>query len=264
MSIRRMNYTKRIDLKREHVKVSLGPKNGDGVRYFDLHLNLPEQIPADAVISVEAYRASFARMRFDFGTVGETKPLSQEDRLLSEFADDLPHPLFRIKVTGVGDFHGRLLADARQVRPLDSDDLENREGILNIHHKKLDGPIWEIDFGNTGYEPTLWIDEEVDKDRQLANDPKFITLVYPEVIRRVLDYLLIEDQGASFEDDSVWGHSWFKLAAGLSQMRGDPCPINGDEDAKRAWIDNAMRSFAISNNIHGQLEDQIRRECDAV
>ena len=264
MSIRRMNYTKRIDLKREHVKVSLGPKNGEGVRYFDILLNLPKELPNDAVVSVEAYRASLARMRFDFGTVSELKQLSQEDRLLSEFADDLPPPLFRVKISGTGEFHGRLLADARQVRPLDSDDLDNREGILNIHYKKLDGPIWEVDFEFAGYEPTLWIDEEVDIDRQLANDPKFIALVYPELIRRVLDYLLIEDQGASFEDDSAWGHAWFKLAIGLPQMRGDTCPVNGDDDTKRVWIDNAMRSFAKFKNIHEQLEIQLRRECDAV
>jgi len=265
MATRSMNYTQRVDLKKKHVKISLSPKNSDGIRHFDLALDLPEQLPSDAMVSVEAYRSSMARMRFDFGTVGELKLLPQADRLLHDFTDDLPPPLFRVKVTGAGSLRGRLLADARSVRVVGADELVRREGMLHIAHKDLDGPAWEVDFTNAGYEPTLWIDDSADIDRQLASSPLFIALVYPEVIRRVLDYLLFEDKGASFDDESAWGHPWLKVASAFPQMQGIPCPHDHDDDQeKRNWIDQAMRSFAKSKNIQGLLEEQQRGQSDAV
>lgn len=58
MAIRRMNYTKRVNLHKQHVKVTLGPDLGNGARSFTLDLDLPENLPAAALLALEAYHSS--------------------------------------------------------------------------------------------------------------------------------------------------------------------------------------------------------------
>ncbi len=246
MPIRRMNYTKRINLKREHVGVRLADYNPSGAPSFEIELNLPKTLPDDARIALEAYRGSPpARMRFELGTVANPAILTPEDRQLTEFHDDLPPPLFRLKIVGVGEQQGRLLADARQIRLINEE--AKKQGILHIHHKDLEGPVWMLDFENTGYQPTLWIDDQADPDRALPHDRRFIALVFPEVLRSVLTHLLLTGEEESVEDEDDWGHAWVQLATSLPQMVGDECPPKEDQQERQEWIARAVKDFARSS-----------------
>jgi len=67
MTIRRLNYTSRHRIERGHVRVSLVDPN---VRPAEVQatVELPDGLPADARVFVEAYQRT-TRLRFDFGTV---------------------------------------------------------------------------------------------------------------------------------------------------------------------------------------------------
>lgn len=260
MAIRRLNHTKRIDLGSNNVRVSLGSVDRRGLQTFDVELALPQDLPADSRVVLEAYRASPpVRMRFDLGTVGALTVPQVSERTLTEFSGDSLPPLFRLKVVGVGEREGRLLADARQVRPLDLEKQGGaREGILHVHHKNLDGLVWELDVENSGYEPTLWIDKDSDPAGELARDPRFVALVYPEVLRGVLMHLLVEEDGASFDDESGWGQKWIAFASSLPGMNGDAVPATtSDDDERRKWIDRAVRAFATKVGVRDLINPAV-------
>ena len=248
MAIRRMNYTKRTNLKKCHVQVALGPENDAGVRTFSVSLDLPDALPASAMLALEAYNSSPpVRMRFDLGTVGSPRVLTPEEAVLTDFPREVETPLFRLKAIDPDTNRGRLIADARQIRPINAaDKTETRQGLLYIGHRKLDGLVWDLEVDRPGEEPTLWIDTDADPARELARDQKFVALVYPEVFRSVLAHLIIDEDMNGIGDEGEWGHAWFTFARGLPGMAGEHAPTSDDDDdARREWIGRAIRAFAL-------------------
>lgn len=249
MAIRRMNYTKRTNLHKHHVQISLGPENGAGVRTFSVNLYLPDTLPASAMLALEAYNSSPpVRMRYDLGTVGSPRVLPPDEAVLTDFPREVETPMFRLKAIDVDENRGRLIADARQIRPINAaDKAETRQGLLYIGHRKLDGLVWDLEVDRPGEEPTLWIDTDADPARELARDPKFVALVYPEVFRGVLTHLIIDEDMNGIGDDSEWGHAWFTFARGLPTMAGEPEPTpEHDDEERRQWIARAIRAFALN------------------
>lgn len=248
MAIRRMNYTKRNNLQNSDVQVALGPENGAGVRTFTVELDLPNTLPASAMLALEAYNSSPpVRMRFDLGTVGSPRILTPEEAVLTDFPREVETPLFRLKAIDPDENRGKLLADARQIRPINAaDKKEARQGLLYIGHRKLEGLVWDLEVDRPGEEPTLWIDTEADPARELPRDPKFVALVYPEVLRGVLTHLIIDEKMCGIGDEDEWGHAWFTLASELPGMAGEHPPTpEDDEDVRRQWIGQAIRAFAL-------------------
>lgn len=251
MSIRRLNYTKRKRLTRDEARISLF-RDGQNRRFFDAALNLPADLPPTARVFVEAYRSSPSlRVRFDFGTVGAMAPPSLGDRSLDEFDDQLPAPRFRVKVTDVDSSPGRLLALADGIKPTDqSDEPERRKGLLFVGWERLDGHIWTLDI-QEDQGPVLIIDDGIaDPLRRLANDPWFVALVYPEVLRRTLEYVL-SDKLALLEDETYpWALQWMRFAAALPGMEAKTLPQSGmDKEEKRDWIDAATAAFARHHSL---------------
>lgn len=249
MAIRRMNYTKRTNLHKHHVQISLGPENGDGVRTFSVKLDLPDTLPTSAMLALEAYNSSPpVRMRYDLGTVGSPRVLTPDEAVLTDFPREVETPMFRFKAIDPEENRGRLIADARQIRPINAaDKAETRQGLLYIGHKRLDGLVWDLEVDRPGEEPTLWIDIDADPARELARDPKFVGLVYPEVFRDVLTHLVIDEEMNGIGDEGEWGNAWFTFACGLPGMAGEPEPASEhDEDERRQWIARAIRAFALN------------------
>lgn len=247
MTIRRLNYTRRIELQEKHIQVSIGARGTNGALTFSVSLNLPDGLPADAALSLEAYSASPpARQRFALGSVGCPRLPDGADALLRDLPTEATKPLFRFKVIDTSRTPGRILASANQLRPVDSEgQADHRKGLLHIAHQDLDGPIWELEIDNPGFEPTLWIDSYADPDREFSQDPKFIALVYPEVFYRVLTFLIIDDEMRTIDDEAEWGHAWFQIANGLPAMANDDLPrADAQHEERRQWIESATRSFA--------------------
>lgn len=245
------NYTQRKPLHRKQTQFSLTPaKEAEaGVRSFDAQIELPDKLPNDARVFVEAYRGSPpARMRFDWGTVAElTEP---EDRRLTDFANDPRPPLFRVKVTDVSEHPGRLLADGSQIRATDPDETpDTKRGILYTVWGNNHGPVWTVNF-DFDEGPQLVIDEKADPDHQLPLRKEFRALVYPEIIRKVLTYLLFgEDdggEGALHDDTLDWPKRWLYFPRDAFGFTDTPPPTDADRDKKRDWINDAVNHCALN------------------
>jgi hypothetical protein len=242
MPIRRLNYTNRKKLTRDQVRIRLLPGANGDPRPFEADLHLPPDLPGEARVFVEAYRSSpAARMRFDFGSVHAIKPPPLEQRRLAEFHDDHRPPLFRVKVTDVTHEPGRLLADAHQIRPLDPDEQpDQRQGILYVAWRDLDGPVWAMDLEDERG-PQLLIDAKADPHHDLPDRTEFKALVYPEVIRRVMTWILIDQKGESIEDPESWHALWVRFPQRSFGFSEEPPAADADDEDKRAWIDDAVR-----------------------
>lgn len=240
MSIRRLNYTKRKKLTLDQVRVALSPASEGRPRTFTAGLTLPSGLPGDARVFVEAYRSSpAARMRFDFGTVSALTPPTAEQRRLTEFNDELPTPLFRIKITDNNEQMGRLVADAQRIRPLNPDEKPDKQrGILYTQWRDNDGTVWELDILDDVQGPVLYIDQTADPHKELPNTIEFKALVYPEVMRRMLMMALEDD---SRDDPSGWQHTWLQFPRQTFGFT-DPPPNVDDKDENKDWVDRAVRA----------------------
>tara|TARA_R110002072_G_scaffold42064_11_gene118041 strand:+ start:63710 stop:64507 length:798 start_codon:yes stop_codon:yes gene_type:complete len=259
MTVQRMNYTNRLKLKREHLQISLGQPDASGISRFELGLKLPESLPTDAGISLEAYSSSPPiQMRFNLGTVDKPRTLTEEERRLTDFGKGAPTPLFRLKIIDRDKNDGRLIADRSQIRPITPEEKkDNRQGLLYIDYMPLGGPVWELEPERAGFEPTLWLDPSADPLQELPRDPRFIALVFPEVIRRVLTHLIIDEEMNGIDGEGMWGVDWFKLASNLPGMVGNDLPREENEDeGRREWISEAASSFAGLFNVCDLINPQ--------
>lgn len=242
MPIRRLNYTRRQKLTREQVRIRL-LQDGQGSRPFDAELRLPQQLPDDALVFVEAYRSSpSTRMRFDFGTVGRLSPPPLDDRRLEDFGEDLTSVLFRVKVTDVNSQRGKLLADAHRIKPIDPmQEPDRRQGILNTEWVDLEGLVWDVDV-RCSSGPRLLIDKHADHEKTLPDDLRFQALVYPQVLRRVLETVVGDLD--SVGDSESWEGRWFHFAKTLPGMAAEELRPDDDGERKMEWVESAVRRFA--------------------
>ena len=252
MPSRNFNYTKRLKIKRESIDIRLS-SNGDGKpKTFTANLKLPGSLPAEARVFVEAYRNSpAARMRFDWGTVEQPQPPA--DLVLSDFVGISRPPLFRVKVTDIDQNPGRLLADASNIHAVDPDQkTEQRRGILYIDWADNDGLPWLLDLEyHNG--PCLYIDESADPNHAWAGDPMFCGLVYPEVVRRVLHHVLIDNPESADDDDAGWPRQWLDFPRKMYGFATEaPKPDDADED-KAGWITDAVRHCAQAGRFVEKL-----------
>lgn len=232
--IRRFNFTerKRIDQERVEIEVTEGADGGpasfNGALDFD-----GMELPADAPVTIEAYRGRMA-MRFPWGAAGAlTPPL---DRRLVTIPDN---PSFRVKVVAP-DGSGILLAMANRIRPRKE---ESHGSLLWLKPSDALGKeVWRLQFGEGN--PTLLINRSVPGIETAAlNDDAFHALVFPEVLRAVLVRALITDDADLDDEGGDWG-GWLRFARSfhneplLSSEGGDD-----DRDARMTWIDAAVAAF---------------------
>src|SRR4051812_8045826 len=115
MPIKRLNYTGRKKILRDDAKFFLR-NEADGSIVFEAAINLAQyELPETAQVFVEAYRQTASFMRFEYGTVSNPKPITNQlPYRLTEFAakDGL---LFRIKVVSIGREAGLLLAEGDSI-----------------------------------------------------------------------------------------------------------------------------------------------------
>ncbi len=234
--IRKLNYTGRKKIKRNRVHIEIVPGE-NGSRFFNLRFRLDDlDLPTDAHVYVEAYHRAGYR-RFDYGTI-ET-PHRPGDRRL----DAIPRsatPLFRIKVVDRTGTHGRILASLDRIRPegVDSAPAGSRS-LLFVEYEDLGNKIWQLDLD--GDWPVLRLNRNAEEIGLVAaSDPKFLSLVYPEVFRQVLTRIIIEDQHTDPDCDDDWPSLWLKMACTLP---GVTIPPPYPKSVQHAWIDTAVEAF---------------------
>ncbi len=241
--IRKLNYTGRQKIQRSKAQVDVF-RNEVGERVFDLQLNIDGlRLPGNARIYVEAYHRS-GYQRFDFGTVKQIR--SPLDRRLTRLSNSAI-PLFRIKVVDTSATHGRILASVDKIRPqrVDNEPADSQT-LLHVEFDDLGNRIWELDL--EGDWPTLRLNAEAEEISLIASsDYRFLSLVYPEVVRQILTRILIQDDHTDPEcNDEDWPTLWLRLASALPGMEPPP----QEEKTKRGrWIEEAVEAFAVKYNM---------------
>jgi hypothetical protein len=241
--IRKLNYTGRQKIPRSKIEIDV-TRNDVGERAFDMHFSLDDlKLPGDAHIYVEAYHRS-GYQRFDFGTLQKTR--IPEDRRLTRLSKSAI-PLFRIKVVDRSDKHGRILASVDKIRPQSVDDQPaDSQTLLHVEFDDLGNKIWELDL--EGDWPTLRLNAGAEEISLIASsDHRFLSLVYPEVVRQILTRIVIQDDHTDPDcNDDDWPTLWLKLAIALPGMHPPP---QTEKTERERWIEDAIEAFAVKYNL---------------
>lgn len=241
--IRRINYTGRKRITRDHVSVVVH-SGASGPARFDAKIQLEDySLPKEATVSVEAYRQT-GWMRFDFGTVYELIP--SENRELTEF--DSPDGVrFRVRVTSGDPAPGKLLAEADQIPfQLSGEQAQKRAPLLPVASEDLDFEITKMDFSDR---PLLLINSSLGDWRAVAKLPVFVSLIYPQVLRQILTRILWVEKYHEADDVEDWRAEWLRYATRLPGVSAPPDETASSEYDE--WVDNAVAAFSKS---HGMLE----------
>ncbi|MBU2550905.1 MAG: hypothetical protein KKB20_21015 [Proteobacteria bacterium] len=239
--IRTFNYTGRKRIPRTRVVVRLQDGPGGPPR-FDASIDLTGLgLPAEARVFVEAYRR-YLFQRFDFGSVGRLVP--PEDRNLIDMP---PRSLvmFRAKVVSL-DEAGRILAAADRIIPRRSEnEPTDKLSLLPVDFMDLGDLVWRLDL--EGDWPSLQLNNRLEGIRETArSDDYFLSLIYPEVVRQILNRILIVDDYTDPEGDpDDWQSQWLRFARGLMQDKRLPPSGFSEPDLqeKLGWIERAVEAF---------------------
>jgi hypothetical protein len=201
------------------------------------------QLPDNAEVIVEAYRQT-ARHRVPCGTVGA--PLLPTSVPLTEF--DVPDGLlFRVKVVGVGDADGKLLAAGDRIRAATDNEEGGRTPILPfIPSQDLDQRLWQLET-NDDY-PVLLVNANIGDWKGFVSEPYFRALVFPELVRQLALWVL------SNKDDAEEGEGpvaiWRRFLADLGK---DPAVDQPDEDDQDQWANDVAAAFARKHKFLNKL-----------
>lgn len=233
---RTFNYTGRQRIDRNDVAVILSLS--DGAWKYDATLSLAEyKFPKNAEVWVEAYRQNLW-MQWQWGTISAVR--SPADRRLVEFED--PEGVqFRVRVVQPpGSEHHKLLGEADGIRFVKAGEADDRRRRLLVTiPDALDQQLWKINFDADP--PTLLVNQDAKPSwKTMAQSPQFEALVYPEVFRRLLIRILVQDKWTD-EDDSGWQSDWMRFAINLGGAGSLPHPDSKQE--REEWIEEAVSSF---------------------
>ena len=254
--IKRLNYTGRKTIPRAkfHITVLKTPEG----REFEATLRFEDiGLPADALVFIEAYHKS-DYMRFDFGTIGQQRPPT--DRRLSVFYEGA-RLLFRIKVVSVGEAGGRIIAEADQIKPVSADDSRFKDPLLPVRTVSgMEDQIWRLSW-SAG--PVLELNNKEPEIKTLITaDPRFKTLVIPQILRSVLIRILCSDMDGDIEtEDGRMAARWLEFADSI--YSGQP-PDMADRDyaSIENWADAVVAAFCRRNRVLETWQNSLQAKQD--
>ena len=256
MPSRRIHFTSRRRITTNDVSISVDSDATPPTFTFD-RLSLGRySFPSDALVRVEAYRPATATyMRFDLGTIADLG--AQSNLVLTEF--DLPEGIrFRLKVTAVAETtQGQLLGECSSIRP----DWANggQESLLTVRPADLQHEVFRLDLDD---EPILLVNEKISQWRMVARDDYFMTLVYPDVLRRILTRILLYDDPHDAEDSNDWQSLWIRSARSQPGLSDLPQEDESDPTAISEWIDEAVAAFCANHKIYDIFDKRLGSEND--
>jgi hypothetical protein len=250
--IRKFNYTERRRIPKADAVIRLVAGGADTA--FDADLSLVGLgLPSDAHVYVEAYFKGTV-MRFDYGSIGVIEPPT--DRRLLRFPQpDLAY--FRVKVVAESDRRGLLLASCDRLMPLVAKEgRSNRQTIFRVQTMRMDSEIWRLRFDDEG--PVLELNDDFGSIKETArSDAGFAALVYPSLVRQVLNHVLLEEKHDDPDTEDDWRALWLRFGKGLVKERP---PQHDDEESVKEWIDKVVARFSHRNKFLINYRRALRRE----
>lgn len=240
----RLNFTGRRKISRHHATISV--TGIGGIETFTAELQLGKYgFPDSANVIVEAYR-QLELLRFDFGTVGHLTPPA--NCRLSEFGT-LAGLRFRVKVVSTEEPRGRLLAVADRINPRNQQQQSlARVPLLAVRAQDLGREVWRLDFSD---EPLLLVNPRVVPKKNLVESIEFQTLALPEILRSILNRILLVEKVRTADDSDDWTSRWLRFAESMPGVGKAPDADNPEADVD--WIDAAISSFCRWRNIDQQF-----------
>ena len=242
----RLNFTGRRKIAKSHVNISV--TGIGGIEIFNAELQLGGyDFPESASVIIEAFR-QLELVRFDFGTVGNLIP--PDSCRLSEFGT-LAGLRFRIKVVSNDEPRGRLLAVCDRITP-QRQELQSlsRVPLLAVRAQDLGREVWRLDFAD---EPLLLVNPRIVPKKQLVHSVEFQSLALPEILRSILNRILIVEQIRVPDDSHDWTSRWLKFAESMPGV--GKVPDIADPESDLEWIDAAISSFCRWRSIDKQFAD---------
>lgn len=241
--IRKYNYTGRQKISHERILIKQD-STGDIIS-FSADLKIHDLgLPDHAKIYIEPYfKSSF--MRFDFGTIARIQnPINTQ-------LIDIPiteRVLYRVKVVDESNEKGLILGFADEIIAKDKINDGSKTPLLPVDFIELNSRIWKLDFRSEG--PVLCVnhDGRIDKIREVVTkDKKFLSLVYPEVIRQIA-LSIASDEDFDFNDSgNSWQYKWieyFKISLGVMHI-----PNSYEDNEIVEWSDEVSDSFCRKNKV---------------
>ncbi len=90
--------------------------------------------------------------------------------------------------------------------------------IIRVLTTPLTGDVWRLRFHDEG--PVLELNNEIPGVKEIArNDAAFAALVYPALVRQVLEQVLLKDKHPDPDTDDSWRSLWVRFAINLVKER---------------------------------------------
>lgn len=240
---RTFNYTGRKKIERRDITITLREERGGLV--FDADLRLAGyKFPRTAEVWLEAHRQNLW-MQFPWGTVSALR--QPTERKLAEF-DVSDGILFRVRVVQPqGQEHHKLLGEADGIHFVKIGEAsDQRRHLLVPIPDALDQLLWKLDLERDP--PCLLVNQDAKPSwKELARSPHFISLVYPEVLRRLLTRALVGEKWTEDDDEGGWTSDWMKFSRNLGVPW--PPPLPDSEPDCVAWVEEAVAAFARRNQM---------------
>ncbi|MCU0770484.1 MAG: hypothetical protein MUE94_01770 [Verrucomicrobia bacterium] len=207
------------------------------------------RFPRNAEVWLEAHRQNLW-MQFAWGTISAMRPPS--NRRLTEF--DVPDGiLFRVRVVQPpGNEHHKLLGEADGIQFVKAGEAtDKRRPLLEPVPEALDQLLWKLDMESDP--PRLLVNKDAKPTwKDLARSQHFLSLVYPEVLRRILAHILIEDAWVEDDEEPGWQADWVRFARNLGVST--PLPNPDQKQDREAWTDEAVATFAHRHELRAKLD----------
>jgi hypothetical protein len=142
------------------------------------------------------------------------------------------------------------------------EELSSRQSLLPVDFTDLGDQVWRLELSDW---PVLELNSRIDAIAEVARSgDSFLALVYPEVVRRILTEIVLEQEltDPGF-DDTEWTSLWLRYVCALPGVKLPPEGVSEQARALREeWIEEAVQAFCRARHARRRFEVEIQKNLD--
>ena len=118
----------------------------------------------------------------------------------------------------------------------------------------LGDQVWKLDL--TGDWPAIQVNNQMSSIKEIAkSDEAFIALVYPEIVRQILNEIIESDQLDPEIDEDEWYSLWINFVSSLPGVGSPPTGREANiKNDQKDWIESAVRGFCDKWHLLDQFQ----------
>jgi hypothetical protein len=244
-----LNYTRRQTIRREHVTVRILPGQDNKPPKLDVVVDFTPYAgmfkPNDR-ISVEAYLDVVSKS-FAWGTVGS--PNAPDDCALDHLESwELMYVTVRIVDADDRERPGRVAGICSRIQASSAGAVQSLLPIVG--DTEMRGELWRFDITDDG--PIVRVNAKLVGDRQgFARSPAFLSLVFPCMLRDIVDWILGDCAPSKDEMEKPRG-LWLRWMLDLIGEADLPEGVYPREDAaelRRDFVNDVIAKFDADHKL---------------